>query len=337
MNENDKEGYDYFRRFLYERTKNFALSPEEVEFYRNLVNYFTIGKTDLNRDKGIFIRGAVGTGKTLAFKLIQKFLMQKHKFSMRSSNEIVLDYNTTGDKILKGYSVVKDWCFDDFGSEDKGKHFGSECEVMEKIILLRYDLFEQYGTKTHLTSNFSNEELNEKYGARAYDRLKRIINVVNYPAVDSKRSWSKLEILPELKFNNIDPTHEEITLEFLERCVFMPMDDAMLSQERLILHETQAMSMIKIMIEKGIIDPSPEFLAPFHTRASDLFKKTVIEPNTNGKLLSLKDIMSGKNPIVTKISKTDAEKIEDIANMYIVNDWLFEQQKKGSNLRQILK
>jgi DNA replication protein DnaC len=71
-------------------------------------------------------------------------------------------------------------CFDDLGTEDTEKaHYGNRTNVMEKIILNRYDHCRN--KLTHFTTNLTAEQIKETYGLRVTDRLREMVNVLDFP------------------------------------------------------------------------------------------------------------------------------------------------------------
>ncbi|WP_162054723.1 hypothetical protein [Pontibacter pamirensis] len=53
------------------------------------------------------------------------------------------------------------YLFDDLGTESSGKHYGNTCNVMEEVLLSRYDHIVLWGVKTHLTTNQASAEIEQ--------------------------------------------------------------------------------------------------------------------------------------------------------------------------------
>jgi DNA replication protein DnaC len=51
---------------------------------------------------------------------------------------------------------------------------------MAEILLSRYDLFISKGIPTHLTTNLSASEIEEKYGNRVRSRMREMFNLVAF-------------------------------------------------------------------------------------------------------------------------------------------------------------
>lgn len=171
---------------------NFFISKDELEYYENLILYFTNSyKSIYDLKKGLLIGGDIGTGKTLSMKIMQKI---SSGFMIINTRYIVREYIQYGVSILNDYG--KDCfsklpngnfdrkkpltrCFDDFGLENiNAKMFGNQQSVMEEIILDRYDMFLGYGMKTFATTNLNLQLLEETYGERVKDRLREMMNYI---------------------------------------------------------------------------------------------------------------------------------------------------------------
>ena len=74
------KAFEHFKKFVEAKTEGFEFGNEENQaFLENLVNYFSTGPTNLDRNKGLLIRGAVGVGKTAILQVIQRWLPQEKK------------------------------------------------------------------------------------------------------------------------------------------------------------------------------------------------------------------------------------------------------------------
>jgi DNA replication protein DnaC len=178
--------------------KTFVIDEKSKELLRFICLYFAADKMFLEETvldsnllksvnnaasikKGIILAGNCGTGKTLIMKSAQKIYnyFPDNSFKFATTSQVVTDYNKPndkgGDEAITRYKNG-DWCFDDFGSEEMGSHFG-KIEVMKEIILRRYEMFINYGNKTYLTTNLSPQMIEERYGERVMSRLKEMCNI----------------------------------------------------------------------------------------------------------------------------------------------------------------
>ena len=165
--------FNSFKNFVKTKTVGFDFGNKEKElFIKNVVNYFCGKTTTLDTKKGLLIQGGIGSGKTSTLKLIQLWTPNSDRFMYNPCQNVVSDYNAGGDEIMELYKKHKERMFDDLGTERIGKYYGNNVETMQEIIMARYDLYRYQGIKTHITTNLNNEQILERYGERAYDRLK---------------------------------------------------------------------------------------------------------------------------------------------------------------------
>lgn len=176
---------------------------EENEYYLKTLCYYFAGdaqflkskiinnKPSLN--KGLLITGKCGYGKTLTFKAIQRlftgFTQQQipKKFKIKSCNDLVNGFNIDGSEFLIRFMKEDNWMFDDFGTENKGKHYGLEENVMKIILEARYELYTREGKQTHLTSNLSPTEIRSNYGFRIDSRLDEMFNIIMVAGKDRRK------------------------------------------------------------------------------------------------------------------------------------------------------
>ncbi len=176
--------------------EHFRLYPEDYRVIYSLLVYAIEDKKEsakLNLDlkKGILLAGPIGTGKSTLMALIKYFLQPGKRYQIKSTRDITFEFENEGYKVINRYSknpinlsytnpVSNIFCFDDLGVEQPQKHFGNECNVMAEILLSRYDLFISKGIPTHLTTNLSASEIEEKYGNRVRSRMREMFNLVAF-------------------------------------------------------------------------------------------------------------------------------------------------------------
>jgi hypothetical protein len=123
--------------------------------------------------------------------LINFFFPAQRQYQIKSTREISFEFEKEGYKVINRYSAGSKttaagtsstgiFCFDDLGTEQSQKYFGNECNVMAEILLSRYDLFISKGILTHVTTNLSASELEEKYGNRLRSRMREMFNLVAF-------------------------------------------------------------------------------------------------------------------------------------------------------------
>lgn len=142
-------------------------------------------KNDIDLNKGIFLVGGVGTGKSIliqAFKQYTGLIIEKNSFQYFNSNEIIDTTNIQGVTYLERFGDLKHQtiaCYiDDIASKNETvKNFGTEINVIENILITRYNIFKKYNKLTHLSSNIYPNELNKMYDLRVVDRLLEMCNI----------------------------------------------------------------------------------------------------------------------------------------------------------------
>jgi energy-coupling factor transporter ATP-binding protein EcfA2 len=145
-------------------------------------------RIDLN--KGIFLTGPIGTGKTRIMELLGHLAAPTREYKMQSCPEIPIDFSKRGAVVLGNYTYFSfkrrsnipiNYCFDDLGKEINTKYYGTGCEMMKSIMLSRYELFIKHGMLTHATSSLSTLEIEQRYGKDVRSRLREMFNKISFP------------------------------------------------------------------------------------------------------------------------------------------------------------
>ncbi|CAL2109789.1 conserved protein of unknown function [Tenacibaculum sp. 190130A14a] len=171
---------EYFSKL----NREFIVDDNNKDFLHLLSLYFsenqdfeTIAGGEIR--KGLLIYGSCGTGKSSIFDIIQniskRYGLKSFWFKNVSVHQVITDYNTQGEEIVKIYTRGKIH-FDDLGAEKEANSWGIREKLMIRILETRYNLFKEKGIKTYITTNLSLEELKKIYGMRVYDRLFEMFN-----------------------------------------------------------------------------------------------------------------------------------------------------------------
>lgn len=170
----------------------YTVDDDNKEVVTQLCYYFANdSRFTGDRDKGIIIFGGVGVGKTS----LLKFFMRNQIYSYRviSCREIETEFAQTGDVAIDYFSTNPQipnnsnpfghqqigFCFDDIGTESNSKYYGKEKNVIAEILLNRYDN-NLPKHSTHITTNLSVDELLKAYGSRVTDRIKEMMNMIQF-------------------------------------------------------------------------------------------------------------------------------------------------------------
>ena len=166
---------------------NFTVTENIKQHLNDLCAYFLGLEGKLNLNKGVYLVGEYGVGKSTLMKIYRQWLADWWPFSgngfMITSVEEIIEYykkNNNLDKFTTNYNEDK-WpdpkhlLINEFGKEIKDKIYGTEAShIMNNLMMLRYDLFQNQGKLTHITSNsmpFSDEKA-------LMDRYVEMFNVV---------------------------------------------------------------------------------------------------------------------------------------------------------------
>ena len=78
-------------------------------------------------------------------------------------------------------------CFDELGREPiPSKYFGTELNVFQHVLHIRYALWQQTHLKTYVTTNLMPDEVQNIYGDYIRDRRKEMFNLIAVTG-DSRR------------------------------------------------------------------------------------------------------------------------------------------------------
>lgn len=151
--------------------------------------YLIGGSNVLDRNKGLWLYGPVGTGKSSMLKIIQaydRYSNGKEKngyyllggFPIEPASFVSNLYCKNGiDGILRyDGSNGMGLGLDEVGREPKVKHYGTEMDVIQYILQMRYD--NRRNCITFVTTNLLPEEIHLKYGEYIADRVNEMFNVV---------------------------------------------------------------------------------------------------------------------------------------------------------------
>ena len=156
---------------------------------------------NVNPNKGIYIHGDFGTGKSLLFQILEEVYneIRKNELRIKTVNSVNLVdkfwVEISNPNLLKqnNCSLLQKMSrgvihFDDVGAERKINHFGNSIEIISDIIQSRYfNSKNNSKIKTFITSNFSCEQIGERYGRRIYDRLFEMFNIIEIGGESRRR------------------------------------------------------------------------------------------------------------------------------------------------------
>lgn len=167
---------------------------EAVEFnkepYRKLAVYgakdqAASEKVGVNLNKGIYLMGPVGCGKTAAMKFLCGIM--RPRFKVKTMPDIVEEFNLLGDTGMKRYgdpfigaNYPSNFFIDNLGTETTGSFYGARKDVAPGLIDKRYELFTNYGIITHFSTNLGPAEIQTKYQYKTMSRLREMCNIISF-------------------------------------------------------------------------------------------------------------------------------------------------------------
>lgn len=191
-----------FRTFVLGKA-NQMIPDFELDEYRRpvfdlLCRYFSNDKDfetgEYSLKKGILLFGNVGCGKTTMMEIFKA--NQKNSYVVISARSIAAKYMEFGfDGIGQYNELIQAFpnefkineyglCIDDLGTESDKKHFGNNINVIQEILLNRYDKLSLNG-KTFITTNLTGEDIEKEYGLRLRSRMREMFNTITF---DTKSS-----------------------------------------------------------------------------------------------------------------------------------------------------
>lgn len=139
-----------------------------------------------NPDKGLWIYGNIGTGKSTLLRIIKRFCQEcrphagngfPYSFRITQAKELTRLFNAGGYAALNEFEETPHQAFDDVGLENPStSNYGMLENVVAHVLLKRYD--NRWGDFTHVTTNLSLDQIKSIYGARVFDRCREMFNFV---------------------------------------------------------------------------------------------------------------------------------------------------------------
>jgi DNA replication protein DnaC len=135
-----------------------------------------------NPNKGLALVGPFGVGKTILLEafcnltndLVENLPFKKTKFY---KTQYVFDSIAANNGVIPTEFINTPIVLDEMGRESLySTSFGNQTAPIVNLIQKRYDL----GRLTHLTANFDLQGLTDKYGLMITDRLKEMVNFLEF-------------------------------------------------------------------------------------------------------------------------------------------------------------
>lgn len=148
-------------------------------------------KTTLDPKKAILLVGDIGVGKSVIMRVFN-MIFRRYKY-VHARRQIERTFKEFGQvEFLReyGYDLKMSLCIDDVGTEETEQmHYGNKISLIGELLLERYDLFKsQPEYVTHLVSNLTTNQMEERYGKRNFDRLKESSNLVTWTGASLRQA-----------------------------------------------------------------------------------------------------------------------------------------------------
>lgn len=170
-----------------------------LPIFQEIVAKLLTGETA--KGKGILLMGTTGNGKTRRLKFMSRFLgihmddswEMVDKIRRNDTLSYIREVTRTDFSLREVPPHYYDLIIDDLGFEDeKSVSWGNCRDIMERIILSRYQVFPG-GNKTHFATNLTPAQLKARYGDRNWSRLNEMCHIIVMPGSD-RRISQNLEI-----------------------------------------------------------------------------------------------------------------------------------------------
>ena len=187
------------KNYMLREFSDFIVDEHNSKVLRFLTYYFNncilaenvFPDEDYKLHKNILLIGEPGTGKTMIMQIFSDYLRatnNENYFRNISMTQLMNYHKVYGhiDKYtyneLKGASTQEAYdgvapfgvCLNDLGlATEKQKSFGTLLtQITDEFLFARYEIYQQYGKRYHITSNLTVRELKERFEKRLIDRFK---------------------------------------------------------------------------------------------------------------------------------------------------------------------
>lgn len=173
--------------------KRWIETVENKQITNQLAQYFAqdpeFEGSGYSLKKGILLAGGVGVGKTTLMQLFGRNPLAS--FIIVPCRNIANEFVDYGNEMLDKYTGeflpssdnpfrhnTFGLCFDDLGTETRKKNYGNELNVLEEILLTRYERRQSLMNRTHITTNLTGDAIGEMYGDRVRSRMREMFNII---------------------------------------------------------------------------------------------------------------------------------------------------------------
>lgn len=192
--------------YLLREQRKFIIDDSNIKLIHFLLYYFNdcelaehIFERKCSLHKNLLIVGPPGTGKTLLMQIFSDYLKMTnnhHQFWNSSvtqmsnyyKNHNHIDLYTYHEDAKRGYMPAPfSICLNDVGLDtERQKNFGTDIKsVIDEYLYARYEIYQQWGIRHHITSNFNVDDFKNRFDTRITDRFKTF-NVIPLEGVSRR-------------------------------------------------------------------------------------------------------------------------------------------------------
>ncbi len=169
--------------------KKYDYTEFNIPIIVNLIYYINGIEKEFDLNKGILICGNVGTGKTFILKVLQTYanvLGNPNSFRIESIESMKSYFEEKGN--FRYYNEFKpnlgkfglNLAINEYGIDYDASFYGTKfIESFGAFMMQRYELFTDHGTITHMTTNLSLKDLDNKLDPAMLRRFRDMFNTVN--------------------------------------------------------------------------------------------------------------------------------------------------------------
>mgnify|MGYP002507815682 CR=1 FL=1 len=186
------------KTIIKEHEPHFEYTDELGEVHKNMLLYFLgNSRSEYNLNKGLYVYGSPGCGKSLLMQYVFKQLtgfLGVNSYRVAQSIDIVRDFQKNGLQTIEKYIKSDNgkpiiYLIDDFGAGNrKVNNFGTTVDVFSELVVNRYPYFSKQGIITHFTSNIQPIDLKKEFDDRVSSRMAEMVNMVYLPSKDYRRA-----------------------------------------------------------------------------------------------------------------------------------------------------
>lgn len=186
---------------------SFVIDDDNRDIYENAIRYFAgDGECEWDLNKGIYLYGPIGVGKTLFFKIFRELANAncefKNNFRRITISEMIDGVTRDGSKYFVSSGITFDdslpmliredrsnhILLDDLGqSVDSVKYYGTNINIITDFIQRRYYAYTDYRLLTHITTNMVPKEIISEYGEFIASRMMEMFNIIPFKGKDKRK------------------------------------------------------------------------------------------------------------------------------------------------------